>query len=67
MTVSIGVSALEPGRGGDVDALIEADVGLYAGKRTGKNRVRSGGWAPGDPDDTRQSRFARRSHQRERA
>jgi diguanylate cyclase (GGDEF)-like protein len=67
VTVSIGVSALEPGRG-DVDALIEAaDVGLYAAKRTGKNRVRSGGWATGDPGDTRQSRFARRSHQRERA
>jgi diguanylate cyclase (GGDEF)-like protein len=45
VTVSVGVSALEAGHG-DPEALIEAaDVGLYAAKRTGKNKVRSGGWA----------------------
>jgi diguanylate cyclase (GGDEF)-like protein len=67
VTVSIGVSALEPGHGG-ADALIEAaDVGLYAAKRTGKNRVRSAGWASGEPGDATRSRFARRAHLRERA
>ncbi len=59
VTVSIGVAAMEPAQG-DADALIEAaDVGLYAAKRTGKNRVRSGGWATACPDDTGGSRFAR--------
>jgi diguanylate cyclase (GGDEF)-like protein len=67
VTVSIGVSALEPGHG-DADALIEAaDVGLYAAKRTGKNRVRSAGWATAAPGETPRSRFARRTHLRERA
>jgi diguanylate cyclase (GGDEF)-like protein len=59
VTVSVGVAALEPGHG-DADALIEAaDVGLYAAKRTGKNRVRSGGWATARPDGVGGSRFAR--------
>jgi diguanylate cyclase (GGDEF)-like protein len=67
VTVSIGVSALAPGHG-DADALIEAaDVGLYAAKRTGKNRVRSAGWATSAPGDAPGSRFARRTHLRERA
>jgi diguanylate cyclase (GGDEF)-like protein len=67
VTVSIGVSALEPGQG-DADALIEAaDVGLYAAKRTGKNRVRSAGWATSASGDAPRSRFARRTHLRERA
>ena len=58
VTVSIGVSALEPGHG-DAEALIEAaDVGLYAAKRTGKNRVRTGGWAAARPEGGG-SRFAR--------
>jgi diguanylate cyclase (GGDEF)-like protein len=66
VTVSIGVAAVEPGRG-DADALIEAaDVGLYAAKRTGKNRVRSGGWATARPDGADSSRFAR-TKTRERA
>jgi diguanylate cyclase (GGDEF)-like protein len=59
VTVSIGVSALEPGHG-DADALIEtADVGLYAAKRTGKNRVRTGGWAASRAEGSGTSRFAR--------
>jgi diguanylate cyclase (GGDEF)-like protein len=59
VTVSIGVAAIEPGNG-DADALIEAaDVGLYAAKRTGKNRVRSGGWAKARPEGASGSRFAR--------
>ncbi len=59
VTVSIGVSALEPGHG-DAEALIEAaDVGLYAAKRTGKNRVRTGGWATARPEGGGGSRFAR--------
>ncbi len=65
VTVSIGVSALEPGHG-DAEALIEAaDVGLYAAKRTGKNRVRTGGWATARPEGTGSSRFARsKTHER---
>jgi len=65
VTVSVGVSALEPGHG-DPEALIEAaDVGLYAAKRTGKNKVRSGGWAAGSPASG-EGRFARpaRAHLR---
>jgi diguanylate cyclase (GGDEF)-like protein len=59
VTVSIGVAALKPAQG-DADALIEAaDVGLYAAKRTGKNRVRSGGWATARPAEAGGSRFAR--------
>jgi diguanylate cyclase (GGDEF)-like protein len=66
VTVSVGVAAIEPGHG-DVDALIEAaDVGLYAAKRTGKNRVRSGGWATARPEGAAHSRFAR-TKTRERA
>ena len=59
VTISVGVGAMAPGAG-DPAALIEAaDVGLYAAKRTGKNRVRSGGWAAGrlDEDDA-ERRFA---------
>jgi diguanylate cyclase (GGDEF)-like protein len=65
VTVSVGVAALEAGHG-DPEALIEAaDVGLYAAKRTGKNKVRSGGWAAGTPASG-EGRFARpsRSHAR---
>ena len=67
VTVSVGVSALEPGHG-DPAALIEAaDVGLYAAKRTGKNRVRSGGWAAARPEGAggeplRRATSARRAH-----
>jgi hypothetical protein len=49
-------------------ALIEAaDVGLYAAKRMGKNRVRSGGWAAGDPGARADGRFARPALAPERA
>jgi diguanylate cyclase (GGDEF)-like protein len=66
VTVSIGISALAPGLG-DAEALIEAaDVGLYAAKRTGKNRVRSGGWAAGRTESAT-SRFSRPPRPRERA
>jgi diguanylate cyclase (GGDEF)-like protein len=66
VTVSIGVAAMEADHG-DTDALIEAaDVGLYAAKRTGKNRVRSGGWATARPGGEGGSRFAR-TKSRERA
>jgi len=59
------VAALAPGHG-NPEALIEAaDVGLYAAKRTGKNKVRSGGWAAGVPDGG-ESRFARAARTRER-
>jgi diguanylate cyclase (GGDEF)-like protein len=59
VTISVGISAMLPGAG-DPAALIEAaDVGLYAAKRTGKNRVRSGGWAAGRPGDDPDRRFAR--------
>jgi diguanylate cyclase (GGDEF)-like protein len=59
VTVSVGISAMLPGAG-DPAALVEAaDVGLYAAKRTGKNRVRSGGWAAGKPGDGADKRFAR--------
>jgi diguanylate cyclase (GGDEF)-like protein len=45
VTVSVGVSALEPGVG-DVDMLIEAaDIARHEAKRAGKNRTRSTGWA----------------------
>jgi diguanylate cyclase (GGDEF)-like protein len=65
VTVSVGVAALEAGHG-DPEALIEAaDVGLYAAKRTGKNKARSGGWAAGSPASG-EGRFARppRTHAR---
>jgi diguanylate cyclase (GGDEF)-like protein len=45
VTVSVGVSALEPGMG-DAATLIEAaDIALLGAKRAGKNRTRSTGWA----------------------
>jgi diguanylate cyclase (GGDEF)-like protein len=45
VTVSVGVSALEPGMG-DAATLIEAaDIALFGAKRAGKNRTRSTGWA----------------------
>jgi diguanylate cyclase (GGDEF)-like protein len=45
VTVSVGVSALEPG-GGDAATVIEAaDIALYDAKRAGRNRTRSTGWA----------------------
>jgi two-component system cell cycle response regulator len=65
VSVSVGVAALEAGHG-DPEALIEAaDVGLYAAKRTGKNKARSGGWAAGSPASG-EGRFARprRTHAR---
>jgi len=59
VTVSVGISAMWPGSG-DPAALIEAaDLGLYTAKRTGKNRVRSGGWAGSGPSDDAARRFAR--------
>jgi diguanylate cyclase (GGDEF)-like protein len=59
VTVSVGISAMLPGAG-DPAALIEAaDVGLYSAKRTGKNRVRSGGWAAGTLAGDAERRFAR--------
>jgi diguanylate cyclase (GGDEF)-like protein len=65
VTVSVGVAALRPDHG-DAEALIEAaDTGLYAAKRTGKNRVRSAGWAAGPAPSA--NRFARRTHPRLRA
>jgi diguanylate cyclase (GGDEF)-like protein len=67
VTISVGIAAMLPGAG-DPAALIEAaDVGLYAAKRTGKNRVRSGGWAAGRPGDDPEGRFARREPAIERA
>jgi diguanylate cyclase (GGDEF)-like protein len=65
VTVSIGVAALAGGDG-DPEALIQAaDTGLYAAKRTGKNRVRSAGWATGQAAGG--ARFARTTRTRERA
>jgi diguanylate cyclase (GGDEF)-like protein len=65
VTVSVGVAAIEAGHG-EPEALIEAaDVGLYAAKRTGKNKVRSGGWAAPAPDSA-EARFARAARTRER-
>ena len=58
VSISVGIAAMAPGAGDPAALLEAADVGLYAAKRAGKNRVRSGGWAagrPGDPD----RRFAR--------
>ena len=66
VTVSVGISAVWPGSG-DPAALVEAaDLGLYTAKRTGKNRVRSGGWAAGGPCDEAERRFARASLASER-
>jgi diguanylate cyclase (GGDEF)-like protein len=65
VTVSVGVSALEAGHG-NPEALIEAaDVGLYAAKRTGRNKVRSGGWAA-SPLTVGEGRFARVARTRTR-
>jgi diguanylate cyclase (GGDEF)-like protein len=65
VTVSVGVSALEAGNG-NPEALIEAaDVGLYAAKRTGKNKVRSGGWAA-SPPTVGEGRFERIARTRTR-
>ena len=59
VTVSVGIGAMLPGAG-DSAALIEAaDVGLYAAKRSGKNKVRSGGWAAGKSRTAADKRFAR--------
>jgi diguanylate cyclase (GGDEF)-like protein len=58
VSISVGVSAMAPGAGDPAALLEAADVGLYAAKRTGKNRVRSGGWAAGKPGDD-EKRFAR--------
>jgi diguanylate cyclase (GGDEF)-like protein len=59
VTISVGISAMLPGAGDPAALLEAADVGLYAAKRTGKNRVRSGGWAAGKPGDDADRRFAR--------
>jgi diguanylate cyclase (GGDEF)-like protein len=65
VTVSIGVAALAAGEG-DPESLIQAaDTGLYAAKRTGRNRVRSAGWATGQEPGA--GRFARTTRRRERA
>ena len=58
VTISVGVGAMAPGAGDPGSAIEAADVGLYAAKRTGKNRVRSGGWAAGRLGDPAERRFA---------
>jgi diguanylate cyclase (GGDEF)-like protein len=61
VTISVGVSALEPGVG-DASTLIEAaDIALYDAKRSGKNRTRSTGWArsAGTDDEGSANRFSR--------
>jgi diguanylate cyclase (GGDEF)-like protein len=58
VSISVGIAAMAPGAGDPAALLEAADVGLYAAKRTGKNRVRSGGWAAGRPLDP-DRRFAR--------
>jgi diguanylate cyclase (GGDEF)-like protein len=56
ITVSVGVSALEPGAG-DPAALIEgADVALYEAKRAGRNRTRA---EAANASAGREGRFAR--------
>jgi diguanylate cyclase (GGDEF)-like protein len=58
VTISVGVSAMAPNVGDPAALLEAADVGLYSAKRTGKNRVRSGGWAAARPGDA-SKRFGR--------
>jgi diguanylate cyclase (GGDEF)-like protein len=59
VTVSVGVSAMEPG--GDADALVEAaDGALRDAKRAGKNRTCSGDWARGARSGP--GRFTRAPH-----
>jgi diguanylate cyclase (GGDEF)-like protein len=61
LTVSVGVSALEP-EVGDAATLVEAaDIALYGAKRAGKNRTRSTGWAAaaGVDHDGTGNRFSR--------
>ena len=61
VTISVGVSALEPGVG-DASALVEAaDIALYDAKRAGRNRTRSTGWArnAGVDDPRSPNRFNR--------
>jgi diguanylate cyclase (GGDEF)-like protein len=58
VTVSVGVSALGAATD-DQGLLIEAaDVALYEAKRTGKNRVCSGGWSD-EPAERRGAAFRR--------
>jgi diguanylate cyclase (GGDEF)-like protein len=65
VTVSVGVAALEAGHGVPESLIEAADAGLYAAKRTGKNKVRSGGWAAGSPASG-EGRFARVTRTRAR-
>jgi diguanylate cyclase (GGDEF)-like protein len=58
VTISVGVSAMAPDVGDPAALLEAADVGLYSAKRTGKNRVRNGGWAAARPGDA-SKRFGR--------
>jgi diguanylate cyclase (GGDEF)-like protein len=45
VTVSVGVSALEPDAGDAATVIEAADIALYEAKRAGRNRTRSTGWA----------------------
>jgi diguanylate cyclase (GGDEF)-like protein len=65
VTVSVGVAAIESGHGEPEAPIEAADVGLYAAQRTGKNKVRSGGWAV-PSSDSPEARFARDARIRER-
>jgi hypothetical protein len=66
VTISAGVSAMVPDVGDPAALLEAADAALYSAKGTGKNRVRSGGWAAGRPGDA-SNRFGRAALARERA
>ena len=44
VTVSVGVSALEPGAEQPAALIEAADVALYEAKREGKNRTVRGAW-----------------------
>jgi diguanylate cyclase (GGDEF)-like protein len=61
VTVSVGVSALEPDMGDAVTLIEAADIALYGAKRAGKNRTRSTGWAAaaGVDHDRPGNRFSR--------